>query len=75
MGTLSALTPEAKRLLEQAAERSGMSARGYHRTLRVARTIADLADCPEIETDHLAEAVSYRLTSEAVRPVAAVRSA
>jgi magnesium chelatase family protein len=48
------------RLLEAAVERLGLSARAYHRILRVARTIADLADSPNITTAHLSEAIGYR---------------
>ena len=47
-------------LLEQAITRFGLSARAYHRILKVARTIADLADCEAIETLHLTEAIGYR---------------
>ncbi|NOX75883.1 MAG: YifB family Mg chelatase-like AAA ATPase [Gammaproteobacteria bacterium] len=47
-------------LLELAIERLGLSARAYHRILKVARTIADLADEPHIGTAHLTEAISYR---------------
>ena len=48
------------RLLERALERLGLSPRAYHRILKVARTIADLADSAQIATAHLTEAISYR---------------
>jgi magnesium chelatase family protein len=48
------------RLLEQALERLGLSPRAYHRILKVARTIADLAGGDGIRTPHLTEAISYR---------------
>jgi magnesium chelatase family protein len=47
-------------LLAQAATRMALSARAYHRVLKVARTIADLASAPRIESRHIAEAVGYR---------------
>jgi magnesium chelatase family protein len=47
-------------LLERAVERLGLSARAFHRILRVARTIADLAESAAIETAHLAEAIALR---------------
>ncbi|CAK0768350.1 putative magnesium chelatase YifB [Gammaproteobacteria bacterium] len=47
-------------LLENAANRLGFSARAYHRILRIARTIADLAGVADIATPHLAEAIGYR---------------
>jgi magnesium chelatase family protein len=47
-------------ILKLAMERLGLSARAYNRILRVARTIADLEGCPEIEASHVAEAVNYR---------------
>ncbi len=49
-----------KQLLQTAQSRLNLSARGYHRVLRVARTIADLADSEQISTTHLTEALSYR---------------
>jgi magnesium chelatase family protein len=54
---------EGKALLHKAAERFGMSARGYHRVLRVARTIADLAASEDVRKPHVAEAISYRLVA------------
>jgi magnesium chelatase family protein len=47
-------------LLDRAVERLGLSARAYHRILRVARTIADLGASPRIEGQHLSEAIQYR---------------
>ncbi len=55
-----ALTPEGITMLKNAMERFQLSARAYDRILKVARTIADLADSPDIKTEHLAEAVQYR---------------
>jgi len=60
---LDAHTPvhaEARTLLQTAAERLGLSARGYHRVLKVARTIADLEDVIEVAPSHIAEALRYR---------------
>ncbi len=52
--------PAALQLLQNAATKLGWSARGIHRTLRVARTIADLAQSTAISTAHVGEAVQYR---------------
>ncbi len=52
---------EGRTLLARVAERFGLSARGYHRVLRVARTIADLDGAADVRLPHIAEAVSYRL--------------
>lgn len=53
---------EGRDLLGQLAERMGLSARGYHRVLRVARTIADLAGETAVAKNHIAEAASFRLS-------------
>jgi magnesium chelatase family protein len=54
------LTPEAKQLLELSVRRMQLSARSYHRILKLSRTIADLGGCERIEVQHVAEAIQYR---------------
>ena len=56
---------EGRKLLAQAAERVGLSARGYHRVIRVARTIADLDDRETVRKSDIAEAISFRIVSAA----------
>jgi magnesium chelatase family protein len=58
--TYCTLDKEGKGLIELAIRRLGLSARGYTRTLKVARTIADLDDSAQITSAHLAEAIQYR---------------
>ncbi|MCK7578915.1 MAG: YifB family Mg chelatase-like AAA ATPase [Chromatiales bacterium] len=55
-----ALDAAGQRLIEQALTRLALSARAYHRILKVARTIADLAGAAHIDTTHLSEAIGYR---------------
>jgi magnesium chelatase family protein len=57
---VSALDAAGRALVRTAMDRGGMSARGVHRALRVARTIADLADEERITAMRLAEALQYR---------------
>ncbi|TCL08597.1 magnesium chelatase family protein [Shimia isoporae] len=52
---------EGRDLLSKVAEKFGLSARGFHRVMRVARTIADLAGSDTVRKPHLAEAISFRL--------------
>ena len=55
-----AINEQGSDLLEAAMERLGLSARGYHRILKVARTVADLNECEAIAVEHLAVAVKLR---------------
>lgn len=55
-----ALDDAGRKLLTQALAQLGLSARAYHRVLKVARTIADLAASPDITSVHLSEAIGYR---------------
>jgi magnesium chelatase family protein len=54
------LSEEGRGLVKAAMQQLGMSARAFHRILKLARTIADLAGSEQIETPHLAEAIQYR---------------
>ena len=57
-------------LLRDAADAMQLSARGYHRVLRVARTLADLDGADKVGRIHLAEALSYRALADEVRRAA-----
>jgi magnesium chelatase family protein len=63
----TATSAEARQCLQQAANRWAWSARQSHRTLKVARTIADLDAAEDIALHHMAEALQYRDTTD-VRP-------
>ncbi|MBC9247174.1 YifB family Mg chelatase-like AAA ATPase [Paracoccus sp. 11-3] len=58
---IAAPDDEGRALIVKASERLGLTARGYHRILRTARTIADLDGSATVRAPHLAEAISYRL--------------
>jgi magnesium chelatase family protein len=54
------IDPPGRRLLERSSERLHLSARAFHRVIRVARTIADLSHVEKVTTEHLGEALQYR---------------
>jgi magnesium chelatase family protein len=54
------LDETGEQLIRAAVRQLQLSARGYHRVLKLSRTIADLANSDHIETAHLAEALQYR---------------
>jgi magnesium chelatase family protein len=58
--SLPSLSDKAETTLQQAARTMKLSPRGYHRTIKLARTIADLADSATIEPAHMLEALQYR---------------
>ena len=58
-----ALAPAPMGLLNECAEKMGVSARGYTRILKAARTVADLEGAQDIEKTHIAQALAYRRIS------------
>jgi magnesium chelatase family protein len=68
-----AVDKKAAMLLEQAVDRLGLSARAYHRVLKAARTIADLAESSAVEMTHISEAISYRRLDRQAAPAMTVK--
>jgi magnesium chelatase family protein len=64
-----ALKPQGQRLVERAIQKLGLSARAFHRVLKIARTIADLEAKPDITTTHLSEAIQFRSLDRGLPPV------
>jgi magnesium chelatase family protein len=60
LGVMVHLDGKVRDLLDDSAEHLGLSARAYHRVIKIARTIADLENSPEIEENHILEAIQYR---------------
>jgi magnesium chelatase family protein len=67
---IAALDDKGQSLIRDAADAMNLSARGFHRVLRVARTIADLDHRESISRLHLAEALSYRQKPASMRAAA-----
>ena len=60
LGVLVPLGGKVRDMLDDSAEHLGLSARAYHRVIKIARTIADLENSPEVEENHILEAIQYR---------------
>ena len=60
LSTIVNLSKDVRDLLDDSAERLALSARAYHRVMKIARTIADLADSEEVKKEHILEAIQYR---------------
>ena len=75
MSSFCRLRSDSERLLSQAITRLKLSARAYHRILKVARTIADLDGVGEILSHHVGEAIQYRSLDRisAAEPTALLR--
>ncbi|MDP2788662.1 MAG: YifB family Mg chelatase-like AAA ATPase [bacterium] len=60
LGSMAKLSKEVRALLDDSAERLALSARAYHRVIKIARTIADLEGSAEVKANHILEAIQYR---------------
>ncbi len=60
LGEMVALSGKVRDMLDDSAERLSLSARAYHRVIKIARTIADLENSPSVEENHILEAIQYR---------------
>jgi len=60
LGSMVKLTKEVRDLLDDSAERLALSARAYHRVIKIARTIADLENSEDVQANHILEAIQYR---------------
>ena len=60
LGAMVKLSKEVRQILDDSAERLALSARAYHRVMKIARTIADLENSEEIKANHILEAIQYR---------------
>lgn len=72
--TIAALDAPASALLSRAAEAGALSARGWTRTIRLARTIADLEGAPAVRRVHVAEALIYRRIAPASESLGETRA-
>ncbi|MDD5447781.1 MAG: YifB family Mg chelatase-like AAA ATPase [Actinomycetota bacterium] len=66
LAEFASLTPEAKRFMELAVEKFGLTARSHDKIVKVARTIADLEEKDVLDVRHLAEAVQYRFLDRSI---------
>lgn len=60
LGTIVKLSGKVRDLLDDSAEHLGLSARAYHRVIKIARTIADLENSEDVKENHILEAIQYR---------------
>ncbi len=60
LGEMVKMSGKVRDLLDDSAEHLGLSARAYHRVMKIAQTIADLDNSPEIKEKHILEAIQYR---------------